>query len=169
MQKCSAAPKMHCDTFGRDICGWHWISSRIRSGATCTGGWRICLLAARFFTDILEKVEKVSELLQEKQTNLAKALELILSVRDYLASMRQSRLYSTILWKGWSTLQQIQNCTECCTKTHKKKLRSWMTLLWWKRWEKALLTFIQFTPASSTFFNLRLFTCLLYTSDAADD
>ena len=40
-----------------------------------------------------------------------------------------------------------------------KKLRSWMTLLWWKRLEKALLTFIQFTPASSTrFFNLRLFT-----------
>ena len=45
-----------------------------------------------FFTDILGKVEKVSKLLQEKQTNLAKATDLISSLRDHLAGMRKSDL-----------------------------------------------------------------------------
>ena len=45
-----------------------------------------------FFTDILGKVEKVSKLLQEKQTNLAKAMDLISSLRDHLAGMRKSDL-----------------------------------------------------------------------------
>jgi len=45
-----------------------------------------------FFTAILDKVEKVSKLLQEKQTNLAKATDLISSLRDLLAGMRKSDL-----------------------------------------------------------------------------
>ena len=114
------------------------------------------LFTCSIFCDILGKVEKISQLLQEKQTNFPKASKLILSLRYHL-EVRDSQDFTGLYSEKVEAL--CSKCKNSLRSVQKRAKKTSAVVVGWlccDGSEKDLLNFIQ--SHQHLLFNLRLFT-----------